>query len=359
MSESDEIVRESAAEVLRCPVCGAVFKLTCKSKGKKAVACPTCMYLLSNKYMERTRESVGANFAQKDMTPDWDKSGPSKNEHTQAGGTNALKLLILSSLLGLVFVIGVLIFVAVGNKGDDVVSSQPQDTGKRAVAREFKGAETPLIFKDKEAGAIEEVLSQFPGLKTTQDVLALILISENSREHILKDLDQGVIEQLRGVKYISDERISDRCRKARVGQGFGSFDMYFIKENDQWKLDYSAFRGVGDMSVEQYISSGILKPVTLRGMIGVSNFYIGDYTDTNRWQSFVFYSPDLEHKIYLYLDREGKHGEKFSELLKVTFSNPGQYKYSLSIILNEKSVKRNIKLAEIDDVLSNGWFIER
>ena len=84
-------------------------------------------------------------------------------------------------------------------------------------------------------------------------------------------------------------------------------------ETERLVIDWESFVGYGEMSFKDLISSRSAKPVMIRALVKVDDYYNFEFSDSKKLLSIKLTSPDGDSFVNAYCERDSVMGKWLSE----------------------------------------------
>ncbi|HEY8961670.1 MAG TPA: hypothetical protein VIM57_05630, partial [Luteolibacter sp.] len=118
--------------------------------------------------------------------------------------------------------------------------------------------------------------------------------------------DQGLVNDGR----FSTARVNTRWK--------GSVPLTFVRTKTGWKIDWESWSGWSEVSWADAVTQRSTKLVRLRAVVTPIEYYNFYFNDESRWRSFKLESPDGEHLLYGYAERESELAKQLARSQEIT-----------------------------------------
>lgn len=369
-----------------CPDCRFVFRIPRDHDGE-GVVCPSCRRMLR---IPSEGEEVAPlmaplqkiEFAEEDTpdprgekrtrskrkkkaieaeTPGWEASA-GKWRASRKKGKRTLQTLAGWTLV-IALACGVAFFLV---KGDE-----PEETADKAEkADDFDElVQVPLLMPDKELeepielpkvmqrseaeflALAQPIAEAFLTATDIEQILPLVRDRERVKAHILAHYPDGKIKPIGLSKFNATGRVSYKDTFAAVSVLTPDFErkqLAFIDGEGGLKVDWESWVGWSDMPWDKLIESRPTQPVLVRAMLKWVDYYNFGFADEGKWRSYRLVSPDGEHTLYGYAERNSLLDQRL---------RPGEQSASVAVTLKIRfpgdGEKHN--QAMIEAYVSDGW----
>lgn len=321
-----------------CPDCRFVFRVAREHDGR-GVVCPSCKRLLK---LPQPGDAVPPLLATLPGEPetahrpttdgdgneprvvrrrrkkrshrsdeaDWEASS-SRHGSTSGKARSAGKLAWFAGLALVVFLALVLvIFLKPGGREDPRVADDDGEAWLAAPGLAEPLPVAPAEPRRSDAAFVAEarpVVEQFLDARTVEAVLGLVDQPEVVAERIVRTHPDGTVEP----PGLSDfGHFSQLVRQGAYGTlpvRTRDFEVRWItlRENPAGlKVDWESWVGWSDMPWDEFAEGGASSTGVFRVMMRNVEYYNFDFTDDRKWQSYRLDSPDREHSLYGYVERD-------------------------------------------------------
>jgi hypothetical protein len=300
-----------------CPDCRFVFRVPRDHDGQ-GVVCPSCRRVLK---IPATGDQTPALVVPLPVTPgqapdkqpkrrkrksrrgqshNWDSAHAgsrvsSRREHRQmlwilSGGAVCLGLAVAMVLLAM-------------DASDS--KTRPAEPDARQTA---EPAQSPSVFSETAFLAEAETLARrFLEATSVEELLPLVRNPEATGARMREFYPDG------GVEPAGMTAFNTRTEVEHLGGGYavtvrtGSFEektMAFSTTSEGLRIDWESWVGWSEMPWERFLEIRPQEPKLFRVMLGPVDYYNFGFSDDRKWRSYRLLSPDDEHSLYAYVERD-------------------------------------------------------
>ncbi|MEX1115210.1 MAG: hypothetical protein WEB53_08165 [Akkermansiaceae bacterium] len=309
-----------------CPDCRFVFRVPRDHDGK-GVVCPSCRRILRIpaagdtpppliSQLRRVQageygqpEAEGKRINERRSKKAHAAAGPSwESESHQSSGAERKQLRLMLIGGGILFafiVVGVIFALGSGKTPESALpvktESLPESVAQAAVSATARGGLSLLA-------EAESIAWKFMNATSVEEILPLVHKPEVAEARIRRQYPDGKIS----APGMSDFNISER-RDFGVGvsavlvrtRDFENKTIHFIGGPQGLKIDWESWIGWSEMPWAEFMAN---KPTTsqmFRLILSPVDYYNFDFSEESKWRSYRLLSPDKEHSLYGYAEREG------------------------------------------------------
>lgn len=235
---------------------------------------------------------------------------------------------------------------------DDLVASPliiPEDELEAEV-------ELPEVMKKSEASFLaraEPLARKFLEAGTVAEILPLIHEPDRVRPFLRTRYPDGAFEPAGMSKFNASGQVSYKDTFAAVtvlNPEYESKQLAFIEGDDGLKIDWESWVGWSDMPWDKILETKPKRPILVRVMVRWVDYYNFGFSDENAWRSYRLVSPDGEHTLYGYVERNSLLDQRL---------RPGEPKATVAVTIkirfreNEQAANQVV----IDEMVSDGWVV--
>jgi hypothetical protein len=371
-----------------CPDCRFVFRIP-KDHDGEGIVCPSCRRLLKipgegedSAPLMAPLQKIG--FAEDDTpdprgekrtrskrkkkekeaeTPGWEASA-GKWRASRKKGKRTLQTLG-GWTLAIIVVFGVAFFL--------VKDNEPQETAEKSekVDDFDELVQVPLLMPDEELEdpielpkimqrsegefltLAQPVAEAFMTATSVEQILPWVRDRERVEAKIQAHYREGEIEPMGLSKFNATGRVSYKDTFAAVTiltPNFERKQLAFVDSADGLKIDWESWVGWSEMPWDKLIESRPTQPVLVRAMLKRVDYYNFGFGDEVKWRSYLIVSPDGEHTLYGYAERNSLIDQRL---------RPDEQNISFSVTLKirfpEDGDSRNQTV--IEEFVSDGWVV--
>jgi hypothetical protein len=353
-----------------CPDCRFVFRVPRDHDGK-GIVCPSCRRLMQIPVAgdsppplhiapsPQIKEDVSGKEQPQDLSkhlsskstrgssdPNWEKS----QQLSRAGRKEKFKMrsmLIAGGLLFAAIVSGVLVLMRTDAPVVVITEKSSNPEVPKVTELATSAPETTLSI----LSLAESLAKQFLEAKTVDDLLPIVRNPEAASVRMKDYYAGGRVQPAGLVIFNSTDGVVTKGNQTSVHvttRDQGEKQISFVKTSDGLKVDWESWVGWSELPWDKFLAT---KPTTghlFRVILSNVDYYNFDFSDESKWRSYRLESPDREHGLYGYVQRD-------SESDKAIRLNADQkavlFILSLKFPLDSKSNSQ----VEIDRVVSEGW----
>lgn len=230
-----------------------------------------------------------------------------------------------------------------------------------------KSAALPAAEPPGRLEAIKSLVGRFMAARTPEEVLLLIREPEKletpvrdwSAAHPAGLPPGGTLLRI-VTKQVGNTHIAEAAVRSEPAP---DRNLLCVETPAGWRLDWRAFTGLGDMSLQDFIAKKPSAPTLLMTVARLSDYYNGTYPNPAVWQCLQISDDTGGHTLYAYVPRRnGTLLEKLSRLEPARSREPReQNRVSRSLALRVHVAPQAASTAplqvEVDAVEGEGWFV--
>jgi hypothetical protein len=371
-----------------CPDCRFIFRLPGVHDGE-GVVCPSCRRLLRLpgedeesaplmappdmtgfaedgtpvRHGERRSRSKRRKKPNERETPDWDVRAGTWRSSRKKGKRTARMFARWSLAIAVIFGAAFLIMRPAEPKERTENASTVDDYGEPAQVPLLhpdeeleEPIELPKIMRRSESEFLslaQPMAEAFLTATSIEQILPLVRDRERVRPHILARYPDGKIEPGGLYKFNVAGQVTYKDSFAAVSVQTGDFQrkqLAFVDSAEGLKIDWESWVGWSELPWDKLIESRPTRPVVVRAILKWMDYYNFGFTDESKWRSYHIVSPDGEHTLYGYAERNSLLDQRL---------RPPEQKASVAVTLKirfpEEGENRNQAL--IVEYLSDGWVL--
>lgn len=180
--------------------------------------------------------------------------------------------------------------------------------------------EAPITDEQWQGLLPEDVAMRFIDATTVEERLPWVRDSEEvgplMQEFFLRGA--GAKEKILGTDSmypVSTETMLYHCFQVRL-EGGGSRLLCVPMIDNRACVDFKSYARYGSETWGDLLSGKKSEAKEVRVFVAFDTAYLNDYTDEKKWLSLTASSPDFEHPLYFYVERESLAGKQLSEIPK-------------------------------------------
>lgn len=214
----------------------------------------------------------------------------------------------------------------------------------------------PKILRRSEAEFLtlaRPIAEAFLTATTVEQILPLIRDREKLQARIIAHYPKGKIKPIGLSKFNATNQVSYKDTFAAVAILTPLFErkqLAFVDGTDGLKVDWESWVGWSEMPWEKLIEARPTQPILIRAMLKWTDYYNFDFSDESKWSSYRLVSPDGEHTLYGYVERNSLLDQRM---------RPSEQSVSIAVTLKirfpQDSGKRNQTV--IEEYVSDGWVV--
>lgn len=314
----------------------------------------------------RDEKRIRSKRKRKEMeaqTPGWDASASSWRVSRKKGKRTLRTVALWSLAIAAVF--GVSFFLFKGNDPDEATDKggtayDSEELGQASLLSPDEKLEDPVelpkIMQRSEAEFLslaQPIAEAFLSATKVDQILPLIRNRERVETSILAYYAGGKIEPTGLSKFNATGQVSYKNSFAAVSiltTDFETKQLAFVDGTDGLKVDWESWVGWSEMPWDKLIESRPTRPVLVRAMLRWVDYYNFSFADDSIWRSYRLISPDGEHTLYGYVERNSLLDQRL---------RPGEQSayvaVTLKVLFPEIGDTRDQVL--IDNYVSDGWVL--
>ena len=214
--------------------------------------------------------------------------------------------------------------------------------------------ELPEAMRRSEVEFLElakPLAEKFLAATDVDQILPLVSNLEGVKGKIPDHYPDGKIEPTGLSKFNSTGNVSYKDSFAAVTiltSDFEQKQIAFIDGEDGLKIDWESWVGWSEMPWDEMIETRPSKPILIRAMLKWIDYYNFAFSDESKWRSYRLVSPDGEHMLYGYVDRNSPLDQKM---------RPGEPTATVAVTLKIHFPEGEAagKQVVISEYVSDGW----
>jgi hypothetical protein len=216
--------------------------------------------------------------------------------------------------------------------------------------------ELPKIMRRSEAEFLslaQPLAEAFLSATTLEELLPLIRDGERMKPKLIAHHPDGKINAPGLSRFNPSGHVSYKDSFAAVSiltPDFESKQLAFVDGADGLKIDWESWVGWSEMPWQNLSESRPTRPVLIRAMMKSVNYYNFNFADESKWRSYRLVSPDGEHMLYGYAERNSLLDQRLQPREQST-----SVAVTVKIRFPDEGDTRNQVM--IDDYITDGWII--
>jgi hypothetical protein len=218
------------------------------------------------------------------------------------------------------------------------------------------GVVLPKVMMRTEVGFIESaqpIARKFLAATEVSQIFDLVSDGARVKSKILDYYPNGKITPTGLSKFNSSGNVSYKDSFAAVSiltTDFEQKQLAFIDGEDGLKIDWESWVGWSELPWDKLLEIRPDKPILVRVMLKWVDYYNFGFSDENKWRSYRLLSPEGEHMLYGYAERNSLLDQRM---------RPGEQKATVAVTLKihfpdgESTGKQVI----IDEYIADGWVV--
>jgi hypothetical protein len=216
--------------------------------------------------------------------------------------------------------------------------------------------ELPEVMRRSEVEFLElakPLAEEFLAATDFGQILPLVSNRAGVEGKILNHYPDGDIEPTGLSKFNSTGNVAYKDSFAAVSiltSDFEQMQLAFIDGEDGLKIDWESWVGWSEMPWDELIEKRPSEPILIRAMLKWIDYYNFAFSDERKWRSYRLVSPDGEHMLYGYVDRNSPLDQKI---------RPGEPTATVAVTVRihfpESEAKG--KQVVIDQLVADGWVV--
>jgi DNA-directed RNA polymerase subunit RPC12/RpoP len=344
---------------IACPGCNGLMRIPREGDTPPPLLAPAVPSTTSAPNEEETapagtmRRGRGRRSGGDSDNPSWESEG-SRIRH---GETAALKWFLIVGI-PLFFVLLAGVFFALRSPEPPPLAKLPRPAAipaaPAAPAPDESDVDIPALMKRSEVALLEEAESlarNFLKATRVEEILPLISQPEAAQPRLRRHYPNGTIEPPGLTFFNPGGSVSYAGSLFSVAVTTGDFEqrhIVFLDGPEGLKIDWESWVGWSDMPWDEFIARRPVEPQTFRTTLSQIDYYNFDFTDESRWQSYTLASPDGEHLLYGYAEKDSVLNERLKP------ASPGATR-AVMITLRFAPGATSRQQVIIDSFVADGW----
>lgn len=350
-----------------CPDCRFVFRVPRDHDGT-GIVCPSCRRMLKvpkatdspPPLMAPLRKAEAQEPAPEEEqkrvkkrrrgkkhaeSPSWER----ESSVSEGGEKKQMRLMLIGGgALFALMVAGVLIFLNMGDEPPPPPTAQASEPSAAALAKEA----APLKRTRQEILAESEAVAKsFLDAKSIEEMRLWVRPSDTIEERMRRFYPAGQItsEGLSKLELRDDLDAPEEAVFATVRtRNLDDKAIVLVQTADGLRVDWESWVGWSEISWPELAIKKPVTPVEFRVTLTNVDYYNFDFSDDAKWQSFRLESPDLEHGLFGYVEKDSA----LHDQLRLD-ADTKKAEMILSIKFPEAATSSNQVL--IDRLIGKGW----
>jgi len=340
-----------------CPDCRFVFRVARDHDGSGLV-CPSCHRLLrlpgendvpppllveqlirtEGDPIKATEENRNVRRKRKRKRRSGESHAWEENERRiRKGDRRHGVLTLVTGLVLLMAILGMVIFTTMENPGDShnadadaregfPISSNGLDLPPLTTNPELASDSDPISDQRDNAQFLSDahpVAKAFLGATTVEELLEIVDRPDVVAERIKRDHPDGTIEPLGLGDYSRFSQVRHIGPYGIVPLRTGDFHvriMTFRVYPEELKVDWESWVGWSETTWDDFIAQRPTQASVFRANLEAVEYYNFNFSDDRKWQSYRLLSPDGEHSLYGYVERDSQAHIGLRSVLEQGFS---------------------------------------
>jgi hypothetical protein len=195
----------------------------------------------------------------------------------------------------------------------------------------------------------------FLAATSVDQILPLVRDSEQMSSKIFDFYPNSKIKATAISKFNASGQVSFKDSFAAVSiltTDFELIHLAFFDGKDGLKIDWESWVGWSEMPWDRLIESKPNQPTLIRTKLRMVDYYNFGFTDDSKWRAYRLSSPDGEHTLYGYIERNSLLDERL---------RPPEKSASVAVTLKIRFPKgeNNRNQVVIQDMVSDGWVLPK
>jgi len=198
----------------------------------------------------------------------------------------------------------------------------------------------------------EPLARKFLEATTVEELLPLLRNPDRVKPRLMRAYPQGRLEApgLAQFNVGGDLAVSESIAVVKLlTNNFASRQLTFVQTPEGLKIDWECWAGWSDMTWPEFLAALPVAATTFRVIVRRVDYYNFGFSDDKKWQSYRLESPDGEHLIFGYVQRDsiverqirlGPDVDHAPMILKISFP---------------AGVAASNNQVVVNDVIANGW----
>jgi hypothetical protein len=278
-------------------------------------------------------------------SPSWEH----ETSASESGEKKQMRLMLIGGgALFALMVAGVLIFLNMGNDPPSPPTAQASEPSATTAVEEAAPAKRTRQELLTEA---EAVAKSFLEAKSIEEMRLWVRPSDTIEERMRRFYPAGQITPagLSQFEPRDDLEPSERSVFATARtRDLEDKEIVLVQAADGLRVDWESWVGWSEISWPELAIQKPVTPVEFRVTLTNVDYYNFDFSDDAKWQSFRLESPDLEHGVFAYVEKDSA----LHDQLRLD-ADTKKAQMILSIKFPEAATSSNQVL--IDRLIGKGW----
>lgn len=231
---------------------------------------------------------------------------------------------------------------------------------------ESKNADAPEAPVRSEEDELRNLVAAFSAAKTAEEMLLSIREPEQSTPAVREWCAANASRLPLGAQFLrvesGREAPGHRIRQVSVKLPDQSVVLWMLVRKDRdWRVDWRAFTGVADKSVEEFLAQKPADPCLVLAVVQLSDYYNGAYANSQDWQCLYVIDPKGTQSFHAYVPRQdAAMMEKLAVLPPSTREGRNLPATSRRLALRmafKTPESAALGQAKVTAIEGNGWFI--
>lgn len=295
---------------------------------------------------KRSRQKRGKRENSSESDWDRDKVVSSKDDKPKMK-----RMLIVSGILFSLIVAGTIAAITSGESPAPIAVVKPVKPLVSVIP------EAPTLLDRNQvvlAAECKVIAQRFLDAKSVEELLSVVYQPETAESRIRGYYPDGVVEP-QGLKDFNIGQAMQIKGKAVSfvirNNNFDANTLVFIDGPQGLKVYWESFVGWSEMPWQDFITQKPTVAKAFRVILLPIDYYNFDFTDDRKWQSYSLRSPDREHSLYGYVEREGTLNFKI-------MLNPDVKRAPMILSLKFPEGATSGSQVIIEDQVADGWIEE-
>jgi len=286
--------------------------------------------------------------------PDWDKEKVERLVRVGGGRSSHVFGWLAGALLSLGIVGAVIFFSRREAPLEPIAIAPVQEEAVKINESVPEPIELPAEMSRNESDLtkeLEPLAKAFLEADTVEKMLPLVREPGRLDERIRSYYPGGKVSAPGMSAFNTSGTIAYRGKLASVSVRTGDFaerQIAFVRSVGGMKIDWESFVGWSEMPWKQFIEGKVTRPVLFRASLKLLDYYNFSFADENRWQCYELRSPNGEHVLYGYVQKESLLDSRLRPM-EATSSRMVTLKLRFP---TEDSSKNQVI---IDSMIADGW----
>lgn len=287
--------------------------------------------------------------------PDWDKVPTKKLVRVSKPKSSHKLLWVGGGLLTLSLIAALILLARRENAGFEPIAIAPVFEPPVEIKESVpEPVELPQEMNRSEAELIDELeplTRKFLEAETVDELLTTVRDSKRLEEKIRSYYPDGKVPAPGMSGFNTSKTLAYRGKLASLSvrtKDFENKQIAFLRTDEGMRVDWESFVGWSEMPWKQFTTEKPEKALLFRASLRKLDYYNFGFSDEKKWQSYELRSPDGEHVLYGYVERDSPLDLKLRPL-------DGKSTKLVTVKLKFPAGEEKVNQVLIDGMPVDGW----